>query len=60
MISIHFLRIVASFTLLGAVIVGVVTGAMEREPVDPRLFGAVIGLIVGVFVARSGRETRSI
>jgi hypothetical protein len=60
MTKIHFLRIVASFTLLGAVIVGVLTGAMDRQPVDPRLFGAAIGLIVGVFVARSERGTHSI
>jgi hypothetical protein len=43
-------RFVASFALLGAVLVGVVTGGHDFGAADPRLFGAGAGAIVALAV----------
>ena len=47
-ITIHSLRIIASFALLGAVVCGVATGWMEHQAVDYRAIGAVVGALSAV------------
>ena len=44
--AIHSLRVVASCALLGAVIMGVLTGWTDQQAVDFRLFGAIAGGMV--------------
>jgi hypothetical protein len=66
MTKIHFLRVVASFALLGAVIAGIVAGGGGRAPVsighgdefDPRIIGALLGLIVGIVIAIDANDRR--
>ncbi|HXY57825.1 MAG TPA: hypothetical protein VEH76_04510 [Methylocystis sp.] len=65
---VHFLRVVASFCLLGAVVAGTIGGAFappSRDLVhmvdgaaipDVRLIGLILGGIVGFFVARNLSE----
>jgi hypothetical protein len=42
-------RLLASFALLGAVLVGVFTGNHEFSAIDPRVFGAGAGAAFAVF-----------
>ncbi len=42
------LRLVASFALLGAVVMGVAVGWVDNQPIDFRLLGAVIGAAVAI------------
>jgi hypothetical protein len=44
----HSLRLIASFALLGAVLMGVAVGWMDRPSFDPRIIGAVIGAVAGI------------
>jgi hypothetical protein len=59
--TIHFLRFVASFGLLGAVLAGIIFGWMDHE-IDFRVIGALVGAVVGLVVMvaayRSGDERR--
>ena len=41
-------RMLASFALLGAVLVGVVTGHHDMTSTDPRIFGAGAGLVLAL------------
>lgn len=45
---IRSLRIVASFALLGAVVMGILTGWMDHPPVDFRALGAGAGFVAGI------------
>ncbi len=42
------MRVVASFALLGAVVMGVLTGWTDQQPVDFRLIGAIVGGLAAV------------
>ena len=41
--GVHTLRFVASFALLGAVVIGIGVGWMDHLPFDPRIIGALGG-----------------
>jgi hypothetical protein len=62
MTTIHALRIIASFALLGAVLTGITVGWLHGLSFDPRWIGAAIGAVAGLTiamaVARKPRETR--
>jgi hypothetical protein len=45
---IHSLRLVSSFALLGAVIMGVFTGSLDHQVVDFRVIGAIMGALGGI------------
>lgn len=44
------LRLVASFSLLGAVITGVLVGWWDTPSYDPRAIGAGVGAVAGIAV----------
>jgi len=46
--AIHLMRVVASCALLGAVLMGVLTGWTDQQIVDFRLFGAIAGGLAAV------------
>lgn len=41
--TIHSLRVVAAFSLLGAVVTGIATGWVDNPPFDLRAIGAAVG-----------------
>ena len=45
---IHSLRLIASFSLLGAVVFGSLTGWIEHQPVDFRAIGAILGALTAI------------
>lgn len=53
----HTLRIIASFGLLGAVVAGIVFGWSHNPSVDPRGYGLLLGLIVGLAVVAIGHRS---
>lgn len=56
--TIHFLRFVASFGLLGAILAGIAFGWLDHEMF--RVVGALVGVLVGIIIMsvadRSGGE----
>jgi hypothetical protein len=58
--TIHFLRFVASFALLGAILAGIGFGWLDHEMF--RVIGALVGVLVGIVIMgitdRSGGERR--
>jgi len=57
MTIVHALRILASYSLLGAVIAGIAFGWSHRLSFDPRWVGIAIGVLVGLTVT-FGRRPR--
>ena len=46
--TIHSLRMVAAFSLLGAVVTGIATGWVDSPPFDLRAIGAAIGAMSAI------------
>jgi hypothetical protein len=46
--TIHKLRMIAGFTLIGSVVAGALLGWLDAPIIDPRVFGASIGALAGV------------
>ncbi|MGJ0507484.1 MAG: hypothetical protein ACR652_10165 [Methylocystis sp.] len=46
--AIHSMRVIASFALLGAVLMGVLAGWADEQTVDVRLLGAIAGALAAV------------
>ncbi len=48
--TLHILRLVASYALLGAVLAGASLGWFHNLPFDPRSIGVAVGVIAGLVV----------
>ena len=46
--TVHSLRLIASFALLGAVLAGSLTGWMEHNTIDFRMVGAALGALAAI------------